>query len=125
MLKGTLIEMEPGKYGFECISHNMTKPEQVRHIWRIDDVTQARGNLAWANVLEAVGKEATLRESRVDVYCGHGAYITGFVSSKADIVEITPVPKPPVRAHVQVRWHHDGYRGYWQKYLKSKGWVQA
>lgn len=36
--------------------------------------------------------------------------------------EIIPCPK--VRAGVQVRWHHNGYWGSWEKLLK-KGWVSA
>ena len=35
--------------------------------------------------------------------------------------EETPIPCPKVRAGVETRF----YRGYWQKYLQSKGWVAA
>jgi hypothetical protein len=39
-------------------------------------------------------------------------------SIKTDTIDI---PCPKVRAGIETRW----YRGAWQKYLKSKGWVFA
>ena len=129
MLKGTLIELGPDKYGFENISFTMSKPEVIRLVWPIINIGPANGNLRYANTREAIGKEAILRDGRVGVYVGQGAYIRGVLengpNTKAAIVEVTTVEKPKVRAGVEVRWHHDGYRGFWQKYLKRTGWVQA
>lgn len=131
MLKGTFIEIEPGKYGFENISQSMNKPEQIRLVWPVTDVSNARNSMRWVGVDDALNKEATLAQGMVSVYCGQGAYITGYLEggaeAKAAVVEVTEVPRPKVRNHVEVRWHHDGYHGFWQKYLKStgKGWVRA
>jgi hypothetical protein len=129
MLKGTFIQLEPGHYGFENISHSMTCPEQTRLIWRVINVGHRIGNLRYAIVDEAIGKEANLHEGRVSVYCGHGAYIQGELEGGANamaaVVSVTTIPKPKVRGIVEVRWHHDGYHGFWQKYLKRTGWVRA
>jgi hypothetical protein len=135
MLKGTFIKFSliggtPDRYGFENISQNMTKPEEVKLIWTVINPA-CRNSLGYVTVEEALGKEATLRDGVVSVYCGYGRCIVGELEggkdAKAAVVEITEVPRPKVRNHVELRWHHDGYRGFWQKYLKStgKGWVRA
>jgi hypothetical protein len=132
-LKGKFIELDPhGKYGFEHIQQSMSKPEQTRLVWLVHNVRSANSSLRYAPTSEAVGKEAHLLDGRVSVYCGQGAYVEGWLdtvpagasNAKATIVEVTSVPKPPSRGQ-DMRWHHDGYRGFWQKYLKTRGWVRA
>lgn len=41
--------------------------------------------------------------------------------TKALSMTKAPVPCPKVRAGIETRWRG----GYWQKYLKAKGWVAA
>jgi hypothetical protein len=39
---------------------------------------------------------------------------------------VVAIPRPKVRDGVEVRWSHFGsHYPCWQKFLKSKGWVQA
>jgi hypothetical protein len=134
-MEGTIIKLPDGSYGFENISHYTDRPEQIRMVWQVR-LTQARGNLAYARVEDALGKTAktTGGGGRLSVYIGYGAYLEGVFGNgtetnpgdvKAISVETTAVPKPKVRPGVELRWRHDGYRGYWQKYLKTKGWVTA
>jgi|SRR6516164_2379077 hypothetical protein len=132
-MDGTIIKL-PGGYGFENISQSMSKPEQIRMVWQIQ-ITQARGSMSYCRVEDAIGKTAkSIGTGRFSIYMGYGAYLEGVFGNgreptpgdvKALSVDVTPVARPKVRPGVEVRWHHDGYRGYWQKYLKTKGWVAA
>lgn len=127
MLKGKFIKMWSGQYGFEHISQSSLTATETRLVWPMDNLT-SRG-MCYCTVDEAVGKDACyvsdIAGRRVDVYVGNGGYIVGTVAEQAQICETTAVVRPKLRPGVEARWHHNGYRGYWQKYLKTKGWVEA
>ena len=45
--------------------------------------------------------------------------LTNGGATKSEKYEEIPIPCPKVRKGIQTRYDH----GYWQKYLKSEGWV--
>jgi hypothetical protein len=74
------------------------------------------------SIEDAIGREATIQDGRVSVYCGNGNYLDGGLvdggQTKSIKTETIDVPRPKCR--VETRWRD----GRWEKLLR-KGWVAA
>lgn len=121
-LQGKIIELAKDRYGFESISANYNQPTVIRHVWEIATI-RTRG-MSYCRIEESIGRDASITDGRVSCYLGNGNYVYGelaeFGSTRAILVEETPVPKPRVRKDTETRW----YAGQWQK-LTRKGWQAA
>ena len=121
-LHGNLIVC--GKsYGIEVPSYHLSEPKKTVHVWVLD--TWHIVGMVGKTEADAIGKPATLQDGRVSVYLGEGTYLRGELaelgSTKAISVTTTEVPRPKVRKGMELRWHNY----MWQKYIKSKGWIEA
>ncbi len=54
-------------------------------------------------------------------YAGQGNHWALKAEKQGTALPEVNVPPPNVRAGTETRW----YRGQWQKYLKTKGWIAA
>ena len=122
-LKGTLIKLEDGGYGFrhEYIHH--AEPKKIIQIWPVNFTRQTG---TWAAQDAAIGKDATCRDGVIGVYLGDGAWWEGVMPQRGQTQALSTteeaIPCPKVRASLQRRWNGYDYR--WEKLLK-KGWVPA
>jgi hypothetical protein len=93
------------------------RPE-IEHIW------YAIGSFRKYHIEHHIGREVTPTANGRYIFSGgmgNPVYydLEGGGKTKSCKREVIRVPKPKTR--VETRW----YRGHWQKYLKSKGWVAA
>jgi hypothetical protein len=118
MLRGTIIDMGSGHYGFEYRTTLYNDPVEVRQVWILDRVWTA--GMSWADPKSAFGKPASLHYGVMSCYLGNGNYLSGEIApdKPADICESLPVPRPKCR--IETRWHY----GRWEKLLR-RGWVAA
>lgn len=121
-MQGKLVARE----GKLCVLYETTlysAPEMTRLWWLVEnihsnvyhctrpdvgDLAEYRGDGAWST-------------RRPDTHASSGSVSTGDGRREAIHKETHAVPPPKVRAGIETRWHE----GRWQKYLKSKGWIDA
>jgi hypothetical protein len=119
-LLGKIIDLGNGQFGFEYITTDYNKPEQIRQVWPITALRTS--GMSYCRNDEAIGKPASLTEGHVSCYLGNGNYVSGVLpergATKSIALDITPIAPPKCR--VETRW----YDGRWQKLMK-KGWVNV
>ncbi len=121
-LKGKIIDLGKGRYGFESVSADHNRPILIRHVWPIGTI-RTHG-MSYCRIEESIGRDATLTYGRFSCYLGNGNYVSGELpelgSTQALVVEETAAPAPKVRKNTFTRWQF----GRWEKQT-AKGWKAA
>ena len=103
-----------------CVRDGFTmedKPEMVIQFWPIGRTPRLIKLADYTDIeLTKNRYDYTLR---VKAYDFVDILLTDGGKTKAIDTVIEPVPCPKVRKGMETRW----YRGRWEKYLKTKGWV--
>lgn len=88
--------------------------------WRNDPYSPAPAidDLLWQPIEDRRSGEYIVRGA-------HGTKCYAYIeySAPAEYIDDYAIACPKVRAGIDTRWNGD--RGYWEKYLQSKGWIQA
>ena len=130
VLEGFFVRLPKGaheyaEFGFQTVDTDYSKPITRRMIWPLVNV-QTRG-FSFCEVETAIGKPASCsyRDGTVSCYLGNGNYVNGQMpqggSTKAIIMEESPLPCPKVRTGIETRYRD----GRWQKLLKTQGWINV
>jgi hypothetical protein len=119
-LTGKLIQFDARTLAVEYQATIYNEPKVIRNVWPLG-YYRFRGMSA-ISIEDAIGREATIQDGRVSVYCGNGNYLDGGLvdggQTKSIKTETIDVPRPKCR--VETRWRD----GRWEK-LMRKGWVAA
>lgn len=127
-----LISTHPGSYltqinGQWYVRSEMTGydvPDLHANYYRV--ISSSGGGYGWAPELT---EGVRLEERNTAVYCfkvpgSDYRYVRIDPQATAEYIDQWDIPCPPVRKGIETRWHK-GAIGYWEKYLKTKGWVPA
>lgn len=121
-----------GQIGWLCVRYEQAwsdKPEMTVNYWpiehgRLRDYREAFSELDSDTPLYG---DAIYGSGGYSFARGYGSYspvlrLIDGGSTKPVKTEVLPIPCPKVRKGIETRF---SYRGYWEKYLKSQGWVAA